>query len=343
MKLLSILAAVAASLVCAVGARADDGSATRYYVSLGDSLAAGTNATGVGIPYTGMGYADQLQAVLAVQDPKLKLVKLGCPGESSVSMRFGSQPSTTVLSCGSPDYYKNVLYPRGTQLAEAVSFLRAHKGKVALVTIDIGANDLQRVDSDGNGVTCLFESDGCESQAASMVQNVAAILADLREAAGPDVPIVGMTYYDVFAQLCESNRSLTFVCSRVDALNTQLADAYAAAGVPVADVAGAFANDSLPQAARDVCALTWFCTGGDPHPNASGYGLIAQAFAAGLGLPYMDDTLIPTPVLFGEELQPGCVQGYMLRYLSPYRYPLNDPLRLYDRNYDDYICQRYPF
>src|SRR5262249_42208485 len=117
----AVFVAALAALIMTPAARAGDG--VRYYLALGDSLAGGTNATRVGVAFTDMGYADQLQAVLAVQDPKLKLVKLGCPGESSVSMRFGSQPSTTVLSCGSADYYKNVLYPRGTQLAEAVSFL----------------------------------------------------------------------------------------------------------------------------------------------------------------------------------------------------------------------------
>jgi hypothetical protein len=110
------------------------------------------------------------------------------------------------------------------------------------------------------------------------VQNLAAILAEPRAAAGEDVPIVGMTYYHVFAPLCVSNASLLFVCSRVDALNALLADTYAAAGVRVADVAGAFDNDALPQAAQHVCDWSWFCSTGDSHPNTAGYGVIAQAF-----------------------------------------------------------------
>jgi len=283
MKLrLSILATLVASLLLAVGARADDGLATRYYVSLGDSLAAGTNATGVGIVFTDMGYADQLHAALAVEDPKLELVKLGCPGESTASMRFGSQPPTTVLSCGTPAYYKNALYPKGTQLAEAIGFLRAHKGKVALVTIDIGANDLARLDVQGNLVLCEFEPSGCTAQIAAVAENLTAILAELRAAAGPDVPIVGMTYYDVFARVCVSDPLLLFVCSRVDAGNEALVDTYAAAGVPVADVAGAFGDDDLSREADHVCAWTWFCSDGDSHPNTTGYGVIAQAFEAAI-------------------------------------------------------------
>jgi hypothetical protein len=49
---------------------------------------------------------------------------------------------------------------------------------------------------------------------------------------------------------------------------------YAAAGIPVADVAGAFQGH--------VCAWTWFCTIGNLHPNGDGYAAIARAFLAAL-------------------------------------------------------------
>jgi lysophospholipase L1-like esterase len=260
----------------ALGATSDTG-ATHYYLSLGDSLAAGTNATAVGVGFTDQGYADQLHTALAAVDPKLELVKLGCPGESAASMRFGSQPPTTVLSCGTPRSYKS-LYPKGTQLAEAVGFLEAHKGKVTLVTIDIGANDLQRFDPQGNVVVCLFDPAGCATQEASLQQNLTEILGELQTAAGPDVPIVGTTYYDVAAPLCVSDPSQLLVCGRVDGFNALLAGTYTAAGLPFADVAGAFGDDDLAQAAQHVCAWTWFCSAGDIHPNTTGYDVIARAF-----------------------------------------------------------------
>jgi lysophospholipase L1-like esterase len=276
-RLLSLVVLVAASVFTA-GARADADSATHYYLSLGDSLAASFQPNGD----LNHGYAEQLHAMLAAGDPKLELVKLGCGGESTVSMRFGSQPSSVVLSCGTPRYYKNVLYPKGTQLAEAVDFLHAHKGKVELVTITIGGNDLSRVDADGNLVVCVFEAAGCGTRAAGMAANLAAILGELRVAAGPGIPIIGMNYYDLFAPFCVSEPSLLFVCGRVDALNATLAAAYAAEGVPVADVAGAFENDDLPSAAVNICAWTWYCSLGDVHANTAGYGVIAQAFANAL-------------------------------------------------------------
>jgi lysophospholipase L1-like esterase len=271
-RLMLVAALVGVALAAATSAYADDG-ATTYYLSLGDSLAAGFQPNG---DLTN-GYAEQLYASLVADQPKLRLVKLGCGGESTVSMRFGSQYPSVVLSCATPRGYKD-LYPKGTQLAEAVSFLQAHKGKVALVTVDIGANDLSRLDAQGNDVTCLFEPAGCATQTARIVENLTAILSDLRAAAGPGVPIIGMSYYDVFAPLCVSDPSLLFVCSRVDAINATLDDTYAAAADPVADVAGAFENDNLVTAAAHVCAWTWFCVLGDVHANTVGYGVIAKAF-----------------------------------------------------------------
>ncbi len=273
--LVAAISAVMLAVALAPGAGANNG--VRYYVSLGDSLAAGTNATEVGQAFTDFGYADQLHGALATNNPNLKLVKLGCPGESTVSMRFGSQLPTVVGSCGSPQDYES-LYRKGTQLADAVKFLKTHKGKVALVTINIGSNDLNRDDEQGNLVICVFEPAGCDAQAARLTENLTAILEELEKATRGEVPIVGMTYYDTFAPLCVTDPLLLFACSRVDALNAQLAAVYETAGVRVADVAGVFENDDLPSAAANICAWTWFCSHGDQHPNVTGYGVIAKAF-----------------------------------------------------------------
>jgi len=283
MKLqLSILAVLCAAITAPAAtltstARAGD-SPTIYYLSLGDSLAASGQPNGD----LTHGYAEQLYASLVAGEPKLRLVKLGCGGESSVSMRFGSQDPTVVASCATPGGYKD-LYPKGTQLAEAVSFLQAHKDKVALVTIDVGSDDLQRLDPQGNLVICLLEPAGCATQQARLAANLGVILADLRAAAGPAVPIVGKTYYDVFAPLWFTDPvTALFVGGRVDDFNAVLDSTYAAAGDPVADVAGTFENGIYPDSALNVCAWTWFCSLGDVHPNTAGYGEIAQAFEQAL-------------------------------------------------------------
>src|SRR6266516_4158520 len=61
-----------------------------YYLALGDSLAQGVqpNAAGVSVT-TPDGYADQVYAALHPSRPGLKLVKLGCPGETTTSMMNG--------------------------------------------------------------------------------------------------------------------------------------------------------------------------------------------------------------------------------------------------------------
>ena len=270
--------AVAAALVLAAGARADADSATHYYLALGDSLAASAQPTG---DFT-HGYAEQLHSMLASDDPKLELKKFGCGGESSVSMRFGSQLPSVVLSCGSPHFYKNVLFAKGTQLAEAESFLEAHKGKVALITIDIGANDLQRLDAQGDVALCLFEPAGCASQQARLVENLDVIIEVLR-AAAPDVPIVGMTYYNVFSKLWYDDPLTALVVSgRVASVNAAIASTYEAHGVPVADVAGAFENGVFPNSADNVCKWTWYCLVGDVHLNTAGYGVVAKEFLAAI-------------------------------------------------------------
>ena len=67
------------------GSSARDEHAVRYYLSLGDSLAAGEQ-----LPsdqnFGDHGYADQLWAIERESIPTLKLVKLGCGGETTSSM-----------------------------------------------------------------------------------------------------------------------------------------------------------------------------------------------------------------------------------------------------------------
>src|SRR6516164_1454925 len=110
-----------------------------YYLALGDSLSQGVqpDAAGTSVP-TGQGYPDQLYAALHRSQPALRLVKLGCPGETTATMIHGG-------ICR---------YRDGSQLAATVAFLSAHRGHVVLVTIDIGANDPEDCGS-GAGLRAL--------------------------------------------------------------------------------------------------------------------------------------------------------------------------------------------
>jgi lysophospholipase L1-like esterase len=263
--------AAAAALLSAPVATANEG--TSYYVSLGDSYADSAQPNGD----FEHGYAEQLHQILVRSDPKLKLVKLGCSGESTVSMRFGD-PSTdedVALDCGPPSFYRH-RYPHKTQLAEAVSFLHAHKGEVKLVTIDIGINDVAGPSGPG-----------------PVAENLPVILAQLRAAAGEGVPIVGMNYPATFlsAPWDEGGMpALQAIVGIVVSFNDLLEGFYAGAGMPVADVESAFSVtdftlvDGVPLNVVRSCQWSWWCNWVPPdvHLNTAGYGVVARAFAAAL-------------------------------------------------------------
>ena len=253
--------------------------ATPYYLSLGDSLAAGAqpNAAGKTLA-TNHGYADFLYKTEKAKIPGLKLKKLGCLGESTTSMIKGGQ------FC----HYK------GTQLADAVTFIKTHH--VVLITLDIGANDVDFcVTGLSPNVPCILA--GVKSIGA----NTPKILAALRTAAGPKVKIAGMTYYDPFLAdyLQPGGQGIaTLSVTLAKSVNGALVDAFKAKNVRVADVAKAFKTDAPftttgtlhgktePVAVVDICTFTFECTappvGPNIHATTIGYKTIAGVFAAKL-------------------------------------------------------------
>ena len=72
--------------VVLAGQSAASATGPTYYVALGDSLSKGF------MPLTGdsnEGYVDQLYAQLHRSQPQLQLMKLGCSGETTTTMRSG--------------------------------------------------------------------------------------------------------------------------------------------------------------------------------------------------------------------------------------------------------------
>lgn len=243
-----------------------------YYLALGDSLAIGIQPSLKGDIPTSQGYVDDLYKAFRQHIPGLTVVKLGCSGETTTSMIDG-----TICS-----------YSDGSQLKAAVAFLETHK--VAFVTIDIGANDIDHCVNPSTGVI----DEECAIEAGITVgTKLPEILAALR-AAAPETLIVGMNYYDpVLAAwtLGSTGQSLAKK-SVVDTLafNAVLETAYQAFSVPVADVARAFhITDftnfpfiNLPVNVFVTLTSTWMGApapfGPDVHPNALGYATIAVAF-----------------------------------------------------------------
>ena len=258
-----------------------------YYLSLGDSLAQGVQPDPAGRDVaTSRGYPDRLAAVLRRHLPQLKLVKLGCSGETTATMIHGG-------ICR---------YPAGSQLAQAARFLRAHRGRTALITIDIGANDPNSCLVSG-GLTALLPC--VVARLPTIGTNLSRILGTLRAAGGPRVLIVGMTYYVPELGLWRRGtvgRQVGILTGAVAAgANKMLADRYRGFGARVANVFAAFRSSdfgennghaqassrnrrpaAMPPNVTAICSLTWMCAkpprGPDEHANNAGYVVIARTF-----------------------------------------------------------------
>ena len=251
-----------------------------YYLALGDSLSQGVQPDAAGVSVeTRDGYSDQVYAALRPSHPTLKLVKLGCPGETTSTMINGG-------ICH---------YQGGSQLAAAVGFLRAHRGRVLLVTVDIGANDPEQCGSQPS----LTQLASCAATGVpAAVTHLTTIMARLTAAAGPGVRIVGMNYY--LPALAEWRDGLpghlvAWAAERLAATYNDLLDrVYTSAGARVANVFGAFdtadfaEQGTTPRNVVLLCQWTWACAapprGPNQHANQAGYQVIARVFLQSSGL-----------------------------------------------------------
>jgi lysophospholipase L1-like esterase len=276
----------ACALVCLLPTAALAKTKPSYYLALGDSLARGaqpfgpvqSNGLAETLP-TNQGYTNDLYAAEKHKIKGLKLKQLGCLGETTTTMMSGG-------ICH---------YSAGNQLAQAVKFIRKHK--IAFITLDIGANDVDGCVTGGTNINV-----SCVTAGVGTIQaNVPKIAKALRRAAGRKVKIAGMTYYDPFLADWFAGSSGLAVAALSQTLaktvNGDLTSAYQAKHFKLADVATAFDTyGSLgttpypyapaPAPVANICAWTWMCAkapqGPNIHANATGYREIATVFKKAL-------------------------------------------------------------
>jgi lysophospholipase L1-like esterase len=274
------VAVLAAALVVPGAAQAK--AKPRYYVSLGDSYAVGWqrhSETDAG-PTT-KGYANDIVRLARKKGRRLELVNFGCGGATTTSILKTKGCPKDLRAVGAPKY-------RTTQVAAAEKFLAAHRGKVALITVSIGGNDVTACAKDPDPVACVVATQK------SIEKNVSALAKRLRKAAGKKVRLVGLTYPDVILGLWvrqPPNQDLAraSVGAFQGLINPTLKKAYAAGKGRFVDVtAGTGAYGSLdemtplapygtiPVPVAKVCQLTSYCQYGDIHANSTGYALIAK-------------------------------------------------------------------
>ncbi|HEY1738264.1 MAG TPA: carboxylesterase family protein, partial [Acidimicrobiia bacterium] len=257
-----------------------------YYLALGDWL-----ATGIGASVPANGYVNRIAAHEASRYANLQTVDLGCGGATTTSMVNGPGCS----------------YSSGTQLGDAVAFLKAHPHQVALVTIDIGASDIAACET-ASGLNATCATNAFNAISTNLPQELSAL-----RAAGPGVPIYGMNYYDPFLAAwltgASGQATATQSISNTDQLNGLFDHIYATAGASTADVSSAFATDdtdpdatyngtTAPQNVANICAWTGACTSSvNIQPNDAGYAEIATAFEQVIDGVSIDTTGLPAGAL----------------------------------------------
>jgi lysophospholipase L1-like esterase len=259
------------------------GTSKTYYVSLGDSYSVGYQPDRGSTP----GYT-----VVVAKATRLTLVNFGCGGATTTSL---------ASSVGCPDVLPHttggVTYPTTTQEAAALSFLNAHRGHIGLITVSIGGNDVTACASQANPISCVGTA------VAGMKKNVTSLAAALRTAAGPKVPLIGLTYPDVIlgSYVYPTNPANASVLSLAklsvvafkSLINPALTKAYGSAQGSLVDVTkatGAYVPltktvhsrtyGTIPAAVASVCTLTWFCAQGNIHATTKGYTLIGKLVVA---------------------------------------------------------------
>ncbi|HEY1831515.1 MAG TPA: GDSL-type esterase/lipase family protein [Acidimicrobiales bacterium] len=247
-----------------------------YYVDVGGSASVGEQPTVLhprGQP-TDHGYSNDVAAALAQRWPGLRLIEMGCPGATTM----------TVLDGGGGCPYRD-----GTQLADTLDFLHQHPVPV-LITVDLGFNDLRACFRDE------VVDDACVAQTIATVRvQLPTILSEIKAAAAPGSEMIGIGHDDPYlGRYLDGLAGQTFARDSENAvleLDDTLRRTYGAFGFPMANVAARYdMTDShpadvdglhVPLNVARACSLTWMCApkpyGPNQHPNDQGYSVIAQA------------------------------------------------------------------
>ncbi len=272
------------------GAAEPEASDGLVYVSLGDSVAAGTIQPR---PFTGKGYTDVLFRRVGEELGLAQHVSFACPGDDTQEMLDGT--GSFCFDTGFSQLDAALAF-FATEAAPGVTYADV----TGLITLTIGANDILACDfADPEVETCVA------TQLGQIGTNLPTILAAL-QAAAPGVPIVAMNYYSpnlAWWITGAEGQALAAASNDVAAAgNGVLEDVYEAFGVVVVDVERWFRTfdergTDFPLNVRHICRYTGMCerldkgvytlsdydpvTEGfqtDIHPNNRGYKRIAAAY-----------------------------------------------------------------
>lgn len=301
---LSVLMAASVAVVGLVASPGVSQAANKkpplYYLSLGDSYSVGyqptdiTNSSGVSTP----GYT----AYVAKKE-KMQLENFGCGGATTASILYTiGCPGLTAATDAVP-------YPATTQAAAALAFINAsaNAGKVGLVTVAIGGNDVTKCAKQAT-ITLIL---ACVNTAdASITTNVGSLVTSLdtalAAAGDTTAKVIGLTYPDVIlgswvnpGGTAGQSLATDSVAAFDFLINPTLSAAYGATNfvnVTTAPYKQATAGDDtpltttqkvkpygvVPAAVAEICNLTYYCKQLNIHANTKGYKFIGKLIVAHL-------------------------------------------------------------
>jgi lysophospholipase L1-like esterase len=239
------------------------------YVALGDSLAAGYQPGGAELRDTA--YPALTARRLGADGPELTVENLGCSGETTTSLLKGGKCE----------------FAAGSQLEQAESLLR-EGADVSLVTIDIGGNDLLRCVRGGAAIDTACVTSGVKT----VRKNLPTILDRLRAAAGDDVPVLVLGYYNPWLAakaLDQPVKGIDTAAKAYTALSAAIEAAAKRTGTTFVGLDEAFATSdttptqvngrTVPENAARICTLTNICTARDIHLTDEGAATVARVLA----------------------------------------------------------------
>jgi lysophospholipase L1-like esterase len=264
----------------------DPATVAKYYVSIGDSYAAGYRPTGSSPGATSRdGFPYQVEAALREHGSRWELVNFACSGETAYAMGFEKGCEADARAPGGVDY------PDAPQAVAAADFIARHRDRIGLVTVVMGGNDVLR---------CLQLADAPDAQACAeeeipkVTLSLDAVLARARSAVGPNVPIIGVSYINVFAAdilkddadgAARAEFALALFENYVNPALLQTYSKYGARFVDTTALAGGYlphtdkawlpGYGTVTASIGRICALSYYCSDDDPHPNRAGHAMIA--------------------------------------------------------------------
>ena len=280
-----------------------------FYLSLGDSYAQGYQTPTLD---NGPGFTDKV----AKKDHMI-LENFGCGGATTTSLM-------SAIGCSkSQEVSHAVTYPTATQEGAALAFIAANPGRIGLITVSIGGNDVTTCAKASNPIPCVL------SASTTIKSNVDQLVSDLNTALtanGDTAKLVGLTYPDVILgddvfPVGSTNPALAAlsIVAFDSLINPTLSAAYTSVpygsfvnvttasyvkgylSAPKGDDTGSWNTttgaytgpttkfkpfgSAVPTSVAEVCKLTYYCSiNGDIHPNTKGYSFITSLILADLGL-----------------------------------------------------------